>query len=205
MINLFRGFSSHIPFRALSTTSLELCRRRCNGGGLSSVVARIHSQLPPLWTRTNSQVNKHNCRMWRLENPRVVIEHQRDSPKLNVWRGIMRDRIIGPYFFAEKTVTGNTCDRVKRKVINKNVSRRDYIPELQKKAAKYSSEEENHVLNQSVGQVLQVFLLSSRSVFKSLASGSYLPIEELLEYYFLTLLAVHVPLVTEHAPRRSLI
>lgn len=54
-----------------------------------------------------SEVNKHNCRIWGLENSRVVIEHQRDSPKLNVWCGIMRDRIIGPYFFAE-WITGNT-------------------------------------------------------------------------------------------------
>ena len=39
---------------------------------------------------------------------RVVIEHQRDSPKLNIWCGIMRERIIGPYFFAEITVTAYT-------------------------------------------------------------------------------------------------
>lgn len=56
----------------------------------------------------SGKVNRHNCRIWGSENPRVVIEHQRDSPKRNVWCGIMRDRIIGPYFFAEKTVTANT-------------------------------------------------------------------------------------------------
>ena len=51
----------------------------------------------------SGKVNKHNCRILGFKNPRVVIEHQRDSPKLNVWCGI-----TGPYFFAEKTVTGNT-------------------------------------------------------------------------------------------------
>ncbi|KAJ4428941.1 hypothetical protein ANN_25937 [Periplaneta americana] len=56
----------------------------------------------------SGKVNRHNCRIWGSENPSVVIEHQRDSPKWNVWCGIMRDRIIGPYFFAEKTVTANT-------------------------------------------------------------------------------------------------
>ncbi|PSN45734.1 hypothetical protein C0J52_17117 [Blattella germanica] len=35
--------------------------------------------------------------IWGFKNPRVVIEHQRDSPKLNIWCRIMRDRIIGPY------------------------------------------------------------------------------------------------------------
>ncbi|KAJ4449078.1 hypothetical protein ANN_00473 [Periplaneta americana] len=52
----------------------------------------------------SGKVNRHNCRIWGSENPSVVIEHQRDSPKWNVWCGIMRDRIIG----AEKTVTANT-------------------------------------------------------------------------------------------------
>jgi hypothetical protein len=29
-------------------------------------------------------VNRHNCRIWGSENPRVIREHERDSPKLNV-------------------------------------------------------------------------------------------------------------------------
>jgi hypothetical protein len=50
------------------------------------------------------KVNRHNCRIWGSENPRVVIEHERDSPKVNVWCGVMHDRIIGPFFFAEANV-----------------------------------------------------------------------------------------------------
>lgn len=50
------------------------------------------------------KVNRHNCRIWGSENPRVVIEHERDSPKVNVWCGLMHDRIIGPFFFAEANV-----------------------------------------------------------------------------------------------------
>jgi hypothetical protein len=34
-------------------------------------------------------------------------EHERDSPKVNVWCDLMHDRIISPFFFAEKTVTAN--------------------------------------------------------------------------------------------------
>lgn len=50
------------------------------------------------------KVNRHNCRIWGSENPRTVIVHERDSPKVNVWCGVMHDRIIGPFFFAEANV-----------------------------------------------------------------------------------------------------
>ncbi|KOX75451.1 hypothetical protein WN51_12195 [Melipona quadrifasciata] len=39
-----------------------------------------------------------NVRIWRSENPHVTRELQRDSPKMNVWCGIMRNRTIGPFF-----------------------------------------------------------------------------------------------------------
>lgn len=50
-------------------------------------------------------VNRHNVRIWGSENPHVVMEIERDSPKINVWCGLMRDRVIGPFFFHEKTIT----------------------------------------------------------------------------------------------------
>lgn len=49
-------------------------------------------------------VNRHNVRIWGSENPHHYLEIARDSPKVNVWCGLMHDRIIGPFFFAEKTV-----------------------------------------------------------------------------------------------------
>ncbi|KFM65620.1 hypothetical protein X975_08683, partial [Stegodyphus mimosarum] len=30
---------------------------------------------------------------------------QRDSPKVNMWCGLMHNRVIGPFFFTEKTVS----------------------------------------------------------------------------------------------------
>jgi hypothetical protein len=33
------------------------------------------------------------------------MEHVRDGPKVNVWCGIMSDRIFGPFFFHENTIT----------------------------------------------------------------------------------------------------
>ena len=51
-------------------------------------------------------VNRHNVRLWGSENPHVYREHVRDGPKLNVWCGLMKDRIIGPFLSCKPTVTG---------------------------------------------------------------------------------------------------
>ena len=47
----------------------------------------------------SGKLNKHNVRIWGSENPHASRELQRDSPKVNVWCGIMCNRIIGPFFF----------------------------------------------------------------------------------------------------------
>jgi hypothetical protein len=41
-----------------------------------------------------------------LENPDIHREVVRDSPEENVWRGLMKDSITGPFFFMEATATG---------------------------------------------------------------------------------------------------
>ena len=40
------------------------------------------------------------------EQPNEFIEWQRDSPKVNVWLGLMKDKIYGPFIFAGNIVTG---------------------------------------------------------------------------------------------------
>ena len=55
----------------------------------------------------SGKVNRHNVRIWGYENPHAVIEHWRDSEKVNVWCCLMHDRIIGPFFFAESTISAN--------------------------------------------------------------------------------------------------
>ena len=50
-------------------------------------------------------LNRHNLRIWGSENPYDTCVLERDSFKLNVWCGIMHDKIIGPFFFAEKSIT----------------------------------------------------------------------------------------------------
>ena len=37
-----------------------------------------------------------------------MFQQERDSPKVNVWCGLMKDCVIGPFFFAEPTVTART-------------------------------------------------------------------------------------------------
>jgi hypothetical protein len=53
-------------------------------------------------------VNRRNVRIWESENPRAHVEHQRDSPKVNVFCAFSSQKVYGPFFFAEETVTGMT-------------------------------------------------------------------------------------------------
>jgi hypothetical protein len=56
---------------------------------------------------TCGKVHRHNCRIWAKEKP-VDFSYQweRDSPKVNIWLGMTKSRIYGPFFFAEATDTG---------------------------------------------------------------------------------------------------
>jgi hypothetical protein len=58
---------------------------------------------------THGVKNRHNCIIWGSENPDALMEHVRDSPKVNVWCSIMSDRIVGPFFFHESTITSAVC------------------------------------------------------------------------------------------------
>jgi hypothetical protein len=53
-------------------------------------------------------VNRRHVRIWGSENPHAYVEHQRDSPKVNVFCAILSEKVYGPFFFAEETVTGMT-------------------------------------------------------------------------------------------------
>lgn len=54
----------------------------------------------------NGNVNRQNCRYWATENPHWMIEvHSQYPKKINVWCGIVRERVIGPFFF-EQSLTG---------------------------------------------------------------------------------------------------
>lgn len=43
-----------------------------------------------------------------LRNPsHEIVQYQRDSPKVNVWCGLMHDKVLGPFIFAENTINGD--------------------------------------------------------------------------------------------------
>jgi hypothetical protein len=53
----------------------------------------------------NGIVNRYNSRIWGSQSKQVTCELERGSPKMNVWAGLMHEKMIGPFAFAEKTVT----------------------------------------------------------------------------------------------------
>jgi hypothetical protein len=54
------------------------------------------------------KVNRHNVRIWGTENPHATIKHIRNSPKLNVFCAISKEKGYGQFFFSESTVTGTS-------------------------------------------------------------------------------------------------
>ncbi|GBN63354.1 hypothetical protein AVEN_236727-1 [Araneus ventricosus] len=47
-----------------------------------------------------------NVRIQESENPHVIYEHEKDSPKVNVFCAVSSSNVFGPFFFAEKIITG---------------------------------------------------------------------------------------------------
>jgi hypothetical protein len=48
---------------------------------------------------TSEKANRQNVRIWELENPRIVLENERDSPKMNIWCALLHNKVIEPFFF----------------------------------------------------------------------------------------------------------
>ena len=57
-------------------------------------------------------VHRHNVRIWGKEHPREFQEFTSHSPKINVWCGLTKDRVVGPFFFTEQIVTGQSYLRM---------------------------------------------------------------------------------------------
>ena len=55
---------------------------------------------------TCGEVIRHNCRIWADEKPPDLLEWERNAPKVNIWLGISRPNVYGPFLFAETTVRG---------------------------------------------------------------------------------------------------
>ena len=53
-------------------------------------------------------VYRRNVRIWESENQHACVEHQHDSPKVNVFCVISSHKVYDPFLFAEETITGMT-------------------------------------------------------------------------------------------------
>ena len=53
-------------------------------------------------------VNRHNCRIWAMEQPHEIREWQRDTRKVNVWLGITKSTIYGRFRLGEPTINGKS-------------------------------------------------------------------------------------------------
>jgi hypothetical protein len=51
--------------------------------------------------------HRHNVRICANERSHDFVEHERDSPKVNVWCALTRGCVVGSSFFAERTVTSH--------------------------------------------------------------------------------------------------
>jgi hypothetical protein len=88
-------------------TACTCCRIKSHIENDSDFVNRLTFSDESTFHLTGN-VNRHNVRTWGSETPHVVSEHERDSPKVNVFCAISRTRVFGPFFFVENTVTGTT-------------------------------------------------------------------------------------------------
>ena len=56
----------------------------------------------------SGKVSRHNVRIWGLKNLHEIVQHERDSPKINVSSAVSVRKIYGPFFFEGNTVTRNS-------------------------------------------------------------------------------------------------
>jgi len=47
----------------------------------------------------SSDVNRRSVRIWESENSNAYVEHQGDSPVVNVFCAISSPKVHGPFFF----------------------------------------------------------------------------------------------------------
>jgi hypothetical protein len=88
------------------------------------------SQADQDWTRRiifgdectillNGEVNRQTFRYWSEDNLRRFSASKTEgSPKLNVWCGIVGDRILGPYYFDGTITTAAYVKMLEEKILD---------------------------------------------------------------------------------------
>jgi hypothetical protein len=73
----------------------------------------------------SGSINRQNSRYWAQENPHWVLPvREQGGPRMMVWCGIWRDRVIGPYFI-NSSVTGDRYLRLLRDEVFNDMSGAD--------------------------------------------------------------------------------
>ena len=80
--------------------SVLICKRNLKKTSSMNVLCSV------MRPHMNGKVNRHNVCIWGEENPHATIEHERNSPKVNVFCAISKNHVHGPFFF-EGNVTGD--------------------------------------------------------------------------------------------------
>jgi hypothetical protein len=56
----------------------------------------------------SGKVHRYNVHIWGTENPHVTVQHERAFQKINVSYAMSTQKVYGPLFFHEDTVTGTS-------------------------------------------------------------------------------------------------
>jgi hypothetical protein len=80
----------------------------------------------------SSKAKTHNVRISGTEQPHAQIEHQRDCPEVKVFCAVSREKVHGPFFFTEATVTGDSfLDMLENwLLLQLNTNYEDYVLQL---------------------------------------------------------------------------
>ena len=57
----------------------------------------------------SGKVSRNNIRILGLQKPHDIVQHERDSLKINILSAVPVRKIYGPLFFEGNIVTGNSC------------------------------------------------------------------------------------------------
>jgi hypothetical protein len=73
------------------------------------------AELIVIWVQTringnniSGKVHRYNVHIWGTENPHEMVQHERASPKIDVFCAVSTQKVYGPCFFCEDTVTGTS-------------------------------------------------------------------------------------------------
>lgn len=71
--------------------------------GLASV-SRSYSFSDQATLHNSSYINRHDCKILRSGTTPGTIEHQHDSPKINIWCELTHDGILDPFICVKRTI-----------------------------------------------------------------------------------------------------